>query len=175
MEEIKNYFSKSDICTLSDNFVKTIGDDWLLITCGTAEKFNTMTASWGAMGVLWNKPIAIVFIRPTRFTYGFAESNDHFTLSFFTEKEKSILQYCGTKSGKDVDKIDKTGLIPLETETGSISFKQSRMVVECRKVYFDDLDPEKFLSPEIDMKNYPKKDYHRMYIGEVLNVWLKEQ
>jgi len=173
MEPINNYFIKKDIRTVSDNFVKIIGDEWLLITCGTSDKFNTMTASWGALGVLWNKPVAICFIRPTRFTYSFANSNNMFTLSFFTEKERQILQYCGSKSGKDVNKIDETGLIPLRTEAGAISFKQSRMCHECQKIYYDDLKPQNFLLPEIDGRNYPLKDYHRMFIGEIVNVYLK--
>jgi flavin reductase (DIM6/NTAB) family NADH-FMN oxidoreductase RutF len=173
MEHIDDYFSKKDIRTLPDNFVKIIGDEWLLITCGTPDKFNTMTASWGTIGVLWNKPVAICFIRPTRYTYGFANSNDTFTVSFFTEKEKAILQYCGSNSGKDVNKIEKTGLIPLKTESGAVSFKQSRLIFECRKIYFDDLKPQNFLLPETDKRNYPLKDYHRMFIGEILNVYLK--
>jgi flavin reductase (DIM6/NTAB) family NADH-FMN oxidoreductase RutF len=173
MEHINNYFSKKDIRTIPDNFVKMIGDEWLLITCGTSDNFNTMTASWGALGVLWNKSVAICFIRPTRFTYGFANSNHLFTLSFFTENERNILQYCGSKSGKDVDKVAQTGLIPLKTEADSISFKQSRMCLECQKIYFDDLKPENFILPDTDRRNYPLKDYHRMFIGEIVNVYLK--
>jgi flavin reductase (DIM6/NTAB) family NADH-FMN oxidoreductase RutF len=173
MELIDSYFSKTDIRALPDNFVKIIGDEWLLITCGKPDKFNTMTASWGALGVLWNKSVAICFIRPTRYTYDFTNSNDFFTLSFFTEKEKAILQYCGSNSGKDVDKIGNTGLIPLKTLSDSISFKQSRMVLECKKIYFDDLKPQNFLLPETDKRNYPLKDYHRMFIGEILNTYLK--
>jgi len=171
MQEIEKYLKKIKPEILTDNFIKSIGDEWMLITAGTPDKFNTMTASWGAVGVFWNKPIAICFIRPTRFTFDFANENEIFTLSFFTEKERDILNFCGTKSGKNVDKISATGLIPLLTENESIGYEQSRLCLECRKIYIDDLKPENFLMPGVDSKIYPKKDYHRIYIGEIVNCY----
>jgi flavin reductase (DIM6/NTAB) family NADH-FMN oxidoreductase RutF len=173
MQNIDNYFAKGDCFHITENFFKAIGDDWLLITAGIPEKFNTMTASWGATGILWNKPIAICFIRPTRHTYGFAMNNDIFTLSFFTEAERNILQYCGSKSGKDVDKISVTGLKPLKTENNGITYEQSRLCFECKKIYYTKLKPENFLAPDIDVEFYPKKDYHNMFIGEIQNCYLK--
>ncbi len=170
---MEKFFQKVDPKLLPDNFMKTIGDEWLLITAGTPESFNTMTASWGAVGILWNKPVAICFIRSTRYTFDFANQNKIFTLSFFTEKEQSILNFCGTRSGKNVDKISATGMRPLPTENAGIGYEQSRLCMECNKIYFDDLNPEKFQLPEIDQKIYPKKDYHRMYIGEILNCYVK--
>jgi flavin reductase (DIM6/NTAB) family NADH-FMN oxidoreductase RutF len=175
MQNIDKLFFKIDPTQLKDNFFKAIGDDWLLITAGTPEKFNTMTASWGALGVFWNKPAAICFIRPTRYTFDFANSNDIFTLSFFTEAERKILQYCGTKSGKDVDKIAFTGLKPLVTEDKAITFEQARLVIECKKVYYDDLKPANFLLPEADARIYPDKDYHRLFIAEILGCYLKKK
>lgn len=174
METINTFFKKIEVTEITDNFFKAIKDDWMLITAGNPDKFNTMTASWGAVGVLWNKTIAICFIRPTRYTYSFVNENDIFTLSFFSDKERSILQYCGTKSGRDVDKIAKTGLIPLITTSEGISFQQARFSLECRKIYFDDLKPGNFLLPDTDKKNYPQKDYHRMFIGEILTAYSKQ-
>jgi flavin reductase (DIM6/NTAB) family NADH-FMN oxidoreductase RutF len=173
MKAINSLFKKSNASLLDDNFIKTIGDEWMLITAGTHEKFNTMTASWGSMGVLWNKPIAICFIRPTRHTYSFANETDIFTLSFFTSKEKKILSYCGANSGRNVDKIAETGLIPLLMENGGIAFEQARLCLECRKIYYDDLKPQHFLNPTIDKKNYPLKDYHRFFIGEIVGTYKK--
>jgi flavin reductase (DIM6/NTAB) family NADH-FMN oxidoreductase RutF len=158
---------------LSDNFIDLINNKWMLITAGDTKKFNTMTASWGSIGVLWNKPIAICFIRPTRYTYEFANRSDIFTLSFFPEQHRKILNYCGSKSGRYVDKIEATGLEPLITPNEGITFEQARLCIECRKIYVDDLKPGNFLLPEIDVKNYPKKDYHRIYIGEILNCYTK--
>jgi flavin reductase (DIM6/NTAB) family NADH-FMN oxidoreductase RutF len=173
METINNSFKKITPTEITDNFFKTINDEWMLITAGTQEKFNTMTASWGAVGILWNKKVAIAFVRPTRHTYKFMNENDTFTFSFFTDKERSILQYCGSKSGRDVDKVAKTGLIPIRTEPHGISFQQSRLVLVCRKIYYDDLKPSNFLLPETERQNYPLKDYHRMFISEIQNAYIK--
>ncbi len=158
---------------LTNNFIQSIGNEWMLITTGSEEEFNTMTASWGAVGVLWNKPIAICFIRPTRYTYEFANQADIFTLSFFDESKKSILNFCGSSSGRKTDKIKETGLTPLLTKYNGISFEQVRLCIECRKIYFDDLKPDHFLIPETDKKFYTKKDYHRMFIGEILTCYVK--
>ncbi len=158
---------------LSDNIFDLINNKWMLITAGDTDSFNTMTASWGSAGILWNKPIATCFIRPTRYTFEFANRSDIFTLSFFSEEYRKILNYCGSKSGRDVNKIEATGLKPLVTPNQGISFEQARLCIECRKIYVDDLKPDNFLLPEIDSKNYPKKDYHRIYIGEILACFTK--
>ncbi len=151
-----------------DNTFELIRDDWMLITAGEAESFNTMTASWGAFGELWHKKVCFCFVRPTRHTYGFMEKADTFTLTFFDERYRDALKFCGTKSGRDVDKVAETGLTPQATESGSIYFAEARLVLECRKVYFQDLDPKSFIDADIH-DEYPEKDYHRMYIGEVMS------
>ena len=129
---------------IQENTFELIGRQWMLITAGSVDNFNTMTASWGGLGYLWNAPVAFIFIRPHRYTYRFVEANQYFTLSFFDLKYKHILNYCGTHSGKDVDKIKECGLIPVESETGSVYFEQAKLVVECEKIYFNDIDPKHF-------------------------------
>lgn len=156
-----------DPCLIKDNVFKLIGADWMLVTAGSIRSFNTMTASWGAFGELWNKKICICFIRPVRHTYTFMEKADYYTLSFFEEKHRDVLKFCGSKSGRDVDKIAKTGITPVESESGAVYFDEARLVLECRKIYFSDLDPAHFLDSKIE-NEYPQKDYHRMYIGEVI-------
>lgn len=153
------------VLQIKDNTFKLVGNDWMLITAGKAGEFNTMTASWGGLGILWGKNVCFTFIRPTRYTYGFMEKEEHFTLSFFEEKYRDALNFCGSKSGRDVDKAKATGLTPMET-TGSVYFKEARLVLVCKKLYFQDINPTNFLVPEIE-KNYTEKDYHRMYIGEI--------
>jgi flavin reductase (DIM6/NTAB) family NADH-FMN oxidoreductase RutF len=145
---------------------KLIGDDWMLITAGPVKKWNTMTASWGGLGVLWNRPVAFVFVRPTRHTWGFIEANPRFTLSFFAEKWRPALTLCGTRSGRDTDKAKATGLVPFAPAPGCTSFEQARLILCCRKLYTTDIDPARFLDPGLD-RNYPKKDYHRVYVGEI--------
>jgi flavin reductase (DIM6/NTAB) family NADH-FMN oxidoreductase RutF len=154
---------------ITDNTFKMIGSDWMLVTAGPPEAYNTMTASWGGLGVIWSKNVCFCVIRPTRHTYGFIEKADNFTLSFFEEKYRSALTLCGTKSGRDIDKAKATGLTPTPgTIPGTTYFAEARLIIECRKLYYQDIDPKHFLDPEID-ENYPEKDYHRMYIGEILS------
>jgi flavin reductase (DIM6/NTAB) family NADH-FMN oxidoreductase RutF len=156
-----------DPSEIDGNAFKLIADDWMLVTAGTPASFNTMTASWGAFGELWNKKICICFVRPTRYTYEFLERESLFTLSFFAEEYREALQYCGTVSGRDADKMKATGLTPVPSSQGSVHFAEARLVFECRKIYISDLDPAHFLAPEIEAE-YPLKDYHRMYVGEII-------
>lgn len=151
---------------LTDNPFKLIGTDWMLITAGEPEKFNTMTASWGGLGVLWERKVCFIFIRPTRYTYEFVERSEFFTLSFFEEKHRAALQFCGTHSGRDTDKMKGAGLKPVKDD-GFVYFSEARLVLACRKLYFQDIAPERFVDSRIEGM-YPKKDYHRMYVGEIV-------
>lgn len=155
---------------ISKNTFQLIGKEWMLITAGNIKSFNTMTAAWGHFGVLWSKPVAVCFIRPNRYTYKYTEQNDYFTLCFFEEKFKDVLTFCGTRSGRDTDKIKETGLVPAETSKGNIYFKQARLILECKKIYYDDIKPENFLDQKIH-ESYPLKDYHRMYVGEIIDCY----
>lgn len=163
-------FTPVELDALPDNPFHMIGEEWMLITAGSLDRYNTMTASWGGFGVLWNKPVAMVFIRPVRFTYDFMERHQEFTLSFFETRYRSALEFCGSHSGRDVNKALETELTPIATDNGSVAFSQARLIFECRRLYSDDLRPSRFFDPEIE-KNYPKKDYHRMYIGQILQGW----
>ena len=102
-------FGRIDPKELNQNVFSMIGEQWMLVTAGTAERCNTMTASWGGLGVLWGKPVATVYIRPQRYTLEFVEREDCFTLSFFGEEYRKALALCGSKSGRDVDKVKECG------------------------------------------------------------------
>jgi len=154
---------------IPDNVFQLISQDWFLIAAGDKTKCNMMTASWGGLGELWNKKVCYIFVRPERYTREFIENNSHFTLNFFEEEQREALTFCGTNSGRDIDKIEKCELTPIETANKTIYFKESRLVIECKKIYSQDIDPKNFLSDDIH-EMYPKKDYHRMYIGEIVNV-----
>ena len=156
---------------LTDNPFKLIGSDWMLITAGTPEKFNTMTASWGGVGVLWERKVCYIFIRPNRYTYEFVEQSTHFTLSFFDESRRKALLYCGTHSGRDRDKVKEAGLTTVH-DNGLVYFDEARLVLGCRKLYHQDITPAHFLDPEIN-NMYPQKDYHRMYVGEIVKCLRK--
>ena len=163
---------KIDIKDLQGNAVSMFDDKWCLITAGTKENYNTMTASWGAMGELWNKDVCFVFIRPQRYTLEFTEREEYFTLSFFGDEYKKALAFCGRNSGRDCDKAKETGLTPMGID-GSMGFEESETVIVCKKLFYQDIDPEGFVDKTIDGVCYPEKDYHRMYVGEVVACYNK--
>lgn len=164
-------FEKIDICSVKDNFTKMIRDDWALLTAGTRDNFNTMTVSWGMSGELWGKDVVAVFVRPQRYTFEFMESNDEFTLSFFGGEYKKALAFCGSKSGRDHDKAKECAITPLPLGPAT-AFDEAELVIRCKKIAASDMSPDSFLDPEI-AKNYPNRDYHRVYIGEVTEVLKK--
>ena len=165
-------FEKIDPKALDQNVFSLIGDQWMLITAGTKDQCNTMTASWGGLGVLWGKPVATVYIRPQRYTLEFMEREDTFTLCFFGEEYRKALALCGSKSGRDMDKVKECGFT-VATAEGAPYFEEADLVLVCKKAYWQDMDPTHFLDREIDSKWYPEKDYHRIFIGEILEVLRK--
>jgi len=165
-------FHLIDPKAISENTFTLIGDEWMLITAGGLDHYNTMTANWGGFGILWSRKVCWCVVRPTRHTYAFIEQAPTFTLSFFERQHRPALELCGTKSGREVDKAAATGLTPIETSPGLVSFEQARLIIECRKLYTQDIDPTRFIDPALE-ENYPRKDYHRMYFGEVLRCLQK--
>ena len=128
-------FKKITTEELTANPFKLIGKDWMLITAGDKEKFNTMTASWGGVGIMWGKPVATAYIRPQRYTFEFIENGDYYTQSFFDEEYRDALKFCGSKSGRDYDKVKETGLTPVvDDETGAVYFKEAKLVFICKKM-----------------------------------------
>lgn len=156
---------------INDTF-KLIGKDWFLITAGTIDKCNMMTAAWGGFGVMWHKNICTIFVRPNRYTKALIDENDYFTISFYGAEHKKMLNYCGTISGKDVDKVTETGLTPVETKNGAVYFEEAVLVIECKKIYYQQINNHNFLDSAIE-KQYPKKDYHTMYMGEIITCLKK--
>ncbi len=154
------------------NPFQMIDKQWMLITAGNEKKANTMTASWGGVGVLWNKPVSFAFIRPTRYTYAFTEQEDTYSLCFFPEEYRDALRLCGTVSGRDRDKIAEAGLT-LRHDAAAPYFDEAETVLICRKLHYQDIDPAGFIDPTID--SHYKNDYHRMYVGEVLQVLTRKE
>lgn len=159
---------------INDNSTALFADDWAIITAGTPEKFNMMTASWGCLGNLWNKPVALCFVRPQRYTFEFTEREDNYTLTFFDENYRDKLQYLGTVSGRDEDKVKGSGFTPKILPSGNISFEEARLIIECKKIYVDFFHEINFMDTTIIPNFYSTKDFHRIYIGEITNVWEKK-
>ena len=142
---------------------------WFLLTAGENRpgEFNSMTVSWGALGVIWHKPLAVVVVRPQRHTRQFIERYDTFSLCAFDEAYRPALNMLGTRSGRDSRKMSECGLTPIPlSQIACPGFAEAKLILECRKMYFDDLEPGHFLADFI-APNYDG-DYHRMYFGEVL-------
>ena len=158
---------------LDKNVFSVIGDQWMLITAGTAEKCNTMTASWGGLGVMWGTPAATCYIRPQRYTKEFVDQEEYFTLSIFGEEYRKALQLCGSKSGREVNKVKECGFTVRTAECGAPWFEEAELVLVCRKRFAQPLDPDS-IPQEIKDKWYPQKDYHVMYIGEIVEVLVKD-
>lgn len=161
-------FLKIDPKSLDLNAFSAIGEKWMLITAGTKEKCNTMTASWGALGVLWGAPMATVYIRPQRYTKQFVDENEYFTLSFFPEQYRQQLSLCGTKSGREVDKGKECGFTVAEGEGGAPYFEQAELVLVCRKRMAVPMDPAAM--PEDVKEKWYEGDYHTMYWGEIVEA-----
>ena len=142
---------------------------WFLLTAGENRpgSFNSMTVSWGAFGVLWHRPLAVVMVRPQRYTRQFMESHETFSLCAFDDTYRPVLNLLGTQSGRNTGKMAECGLTPLAlSRIPCPGFAEAKLILECRKTYFDDLEPAHFLADFI-APNY-QSDYHRMYFGEVL-------
>lgn len=163
---------KIDVRSLSDNFIETIGKEWMLVGAGKGEEHNMMTASWGCMGWLWNKPVAVVFIRPERFTHHLIEENDTMTLSFLGDAEemRKVYAYCGSKSGRDGNKTKAAGLHPVVLDGGDVAFEEARLTLVCRKLYKDAIKPECFIDPTISQWYGEKGGLHDVYVVEIVEA-----
>ena len=151
-----------------DEVFKVYNKDWALLTAGTVDNYNTMTISWGGLGTIWNKDVVTVYVRPNRYTYGFMEKNEYFTVSFYSDEYKKDLGVLGTLSGRDGDKVAKTKLTPVAAE-GSTTFRQAKATLLCRKIYSQDMAVENMPQEAVE-KFYTEEPAHRMYIGEVVGI-----
>ena len=151
--------------------IPAIGGDWMLITAKKKDgSVNTMTASWGGTGVLWNKPVAFLFVRPQRFTREFLDDSDFSTASFFDRRFRPALTLCGRKSGRDCRKIEEAGLTVRSFGPG-VSFEEAHTVLLLKKLYVGRLDRERFLDPALVSAHYPSNDFHFVYVCEIVSAF----
>ncbi len=170
---IDNTFTPLHVDDLLVNPVNLIAKNWMLITAGNSTSYNTMTASWGGLGHMWNKPCAFIVIRPQRYTFEFTERFDSFSLCFFDEIYRHALNVCGSKSGRNTDKVKEAGLHTLFTPKGTPVFREASLVLECKKLYAQLCVEENFIDKSIIDAVYPKKDFHKLYIAEITDAWTK--
>ena len=141
---------------------------WALLTAGTKDHFNSMTISWGGMGTLWGKPVVTTYVRTSRYTHEFMDDNEYFTLSFYPDEKKSILGVFGSKSGRDIDKMNYEGLT-LKEAGNSITFEEAEITLVCKKLFKQRLD-EANMPKDIVDSFYKEDAPHDMYIGEVVDI-----
>lgn len=158
---------------IDSNAVKMFADDWMLLSAGKDTSMNMMTIAWGGLGELWGKPVVTIYVSPDRYTYKFLEENDYFTVTAFPEEYREKLQYLGTASGRDEDKVKGSGLTPEFTSLGNPIYKEATLAIECKKIYAEQF--KKNLMPVEQRQWYDdaKLSVHMMYIGEIVNVWKK--
>ena len=141
---------------------------WALLTAGTKDNFNSMTISWGGTGTLWSKPVATTYVRTSRLTHDYMDDNEYFTISFYPESMKQILGVFGSKSGRDINKMNYEGLTAKEAGE-SVTFEEAELTLVCKKLFKQQLDVANI--PE-DLVNafYTGDAPHDMYIGEVVEI-----
>ncbi|BCJ94590.1 flavin reductase [Anaerocolumna cellulosilytica] len=161
------------VMQLQGNPFEMISHEWMLITAEKDNKANTMTASWGGLGFMWNKNVAYITIRPQRFTKEFIDNSETFSLTFFDESYRKVLGYLGSVSGRDENKITEAGLT-LVHDAATPYFEEAKTVLICRKLFAQPYTEAAFLDTSILDINYPKKDLHTLYIGEITKVLIKE-
>lgn len=164
---------KIDASTLTFNPFEKLAKQWALVGAGSMDKFNMMTVSWGAVGVIWGKPSVTAYIRQTRYTKEFVDSCDTFTLTFLKDGNRDALNVLGSKSGRDMDKMKDSGLTPIEVD-GEVMFEEAELVLVCRKRFVQDMPKENFVNQETLDKWYADQNYHTMYIGEIVVAYAAE-
>lgn len=157
-----------------ENVFNMIGDDWLLVTAQKDGEVNTMTASWGALGIMWNRKVAYIFLRPQRYTREFIDSADKLSISVLPDSFRKDLVYLGTVSGRDEEKISKTNLT-LTNYEGVPGFEESRLTLICKKLFVQRLTEDSFIEKDIIDKWYPERDYHLMYVVEIEKILENEE
>ena len=166
-------FEEIAIEELEFNPFEKISKEWMLVTAGDEEKSNTMTASWGGVGIMSRKKVVTAYIRPQRYTKEFMDSNDLFTISFLPEEYRKAMSLCGSFSGREVgDKWKLSGLHPHYVD-GTTGVEEADMIFVCKKLYAQEMKSECFIDVDCDTTCYPDKDYHTMYIAEIVKVLKK--
>lgn len=165
-------FRKTNIEELLLNPFTMINKDWMLLTAGDKQAHNTMTVSWGGLGEIWGQYASTIYIRPQRYTKEFVDAGEYYSLSVFDDSHRAALNLCGSKSGREINKDEAAGLTPV-FDAKAPYYEEAKLVFICRKVFRQEITPDSFLDGGID-KFYPEKDYHHMYIGEIVEVLVKE-
>ncbi|MCD8004198.1 MAG: flavin reductase [Oscillospiraceae bacterium] len=155
---------------ISGNAIARIGRQWMLVTAGNRSECNTMTASWGGVGFLWNRPVATIYVRPQRYTREFLDREGWFSLSFLPERYRAQLTLCGRESGRDMDKIKACDFSVEYGRNDTPYIAQAELALTCKTLYMEPLKPGSFLDSSLPGQFYPQEDWSRIYIGEIVEA-----
>lgn len=167
---------------LKENIYTMTAKNWLALTAGNENGFNSMTVSWAQFGSLWSDgkesgfngiPVATVYVRDSRYTKKFLDENDRFTLSSFGNEKHEELLYSGSHSGRNEDKFAECGFEPLFID-GATAICGARIIFVCRKLYVSRIEENGFCDKNVLEKSYPKRDFHQVYVGEIEKIYVKE-
>lgn len=157
----------------SCDYIKKISKDWMLVCSGNEDKSNAMTASWGGVGFMWNKPVVFVVVRPSRYTKSFIDKYNCLSLNFMSNEFREILSYFGSVSGRDCDKIKDKNL-SLAYNNSIPYMKDADFVMTCKVLYKQAMNKQCLLGLDIHDKWYSADDYHELYICEILESYIKD-
>jgi flavin reductase (DIM6/NTAB) family NADH-FMN oxidoreductase RutF len=162
---------------ITDNIFKLVGTDYTVITAGKESHFNSMTASWGGVGILFNKPVAWGMLRANRYTLEIIKKEHTYTLSYFPDEYKEQVLFFGSKSGRDTDKMKEITLTPIQTPNGNMTYREARLVLECKILELTTVSPDDYYTQEAKdfvVEGYnDAKEYHKLLFGYITNVWVK--
>ena len=174
-------FIEKEIRQMDLNPYTLFAEKWAVLSAGNQENgYNAMTIAWGTIGALWEKirhsnrlPVMSVYVRPGRYTNTIMNREEYFSVAFFSEKDKPKLGYLGSHSGKSEDKYAGAGLTPV-FEDHTVYPKEAQMVFICRKLYVSSLQENGFSDKDLIDFNYPDRDFHEVYIGQIEKILVKE-
>lgn len=164
---------KIDPKELDGNVIKMFDDDWMVVSAGNAESMNLMTVSWGGLGMLWNKPVATIYVAPQRYTHQFLEREEYYTICHFDSTYRDRQAYLGSTSGRDEDKVEGSGLTVRFTDLGNPIYEEADLAIECRKIYTDHFHRESLQQEQLDWYEDRGIDPHGLFIGEIVNVFVR--
>ena len=172
--QFEELFTKIEPTEITDNVFKIVGEDFTVITAGNESYFNSMTAGWGGLGILF-KPSTWCVLRANRYTLELIREEQSYTMCYFDDEYKDAVLYFGSKTGRDTDKMENNPLTGVSTPDGNIAYKEARLIIECKLMQITTVLPDDFYFQEgrefIEGGFEEAKDYHKLVFGEITNVW----
>lgn len=177
-KSFEQLFKKIEPTDLTDNVFKLVGQDYSVITAGSDSLYNSMTASYGGWGQLFDNPTTWCFLRANRYTLELIKEGQTYTMSYFPDQYKKEVLYFGSKTGRDTDKMKDNKLTFVKTPDGNITYKEAKLVIECKLVEVTTVNPDDFYTEKgktfVQDAKKDANDYHKLVFGEITNVWIRK-